>query len=65
MYNYKNYVTEAQFKFNELSDELKKEAMETYNLLEEKTPEIYENVIDYYYQIQKSLPNGWFCWWED
>lgn len=59
-----NYETKATFRFNCLSEELKEEAKKTYNLMEEKTAETWENIVNYYYNIEMLPPNGWFNYWE-
>ena len=64
MYKHNSYVSEAQFKFNELSEELQKEVYKTYDLQKEKTPEVFKSIVEYYYNIQKSTPIDWFQWWE-
>lgn len=59
-----NYETKTTFRFNCLSKELQEEAKKTYSIMEEKTAEVWENIVNYYYNIEMSPPLGWFNYWE-
>ncbi len=58
----------TKYKFDCLSEEDKKEAIELYNSLVkagEASENEFDNIINYYYEKENKLPLGWFIWWDE
>lgn len=59
------YETRAQRMYNALSDEMKQKCKETYDCYDNKSPELWEDIVEFWYDRENAQPVGWFKWWED
>lgn len=54
-------------KFAMLSDASQRECRSTFSACKASgdcAPDEWDRIVNYYYENENAVPNGWFCWWE-